>query len=216
MSDVKERPILFNAEMVRAVLGGRKTVTRRVVKPQPDHFHVFDGRKEPCVSDDSLLPGPTCAGEIPCPYGVPGDRLWVREAFRLRADQDHKPPRDDWWKSGAWYAADGAQPTGCGGGPGRLRPSIHMPRWASRITLEVTDVRVERVQDISEEDARAEGMRINIYQQKMTRRDHFKALWDSIHGDGAWERNDWVWVVTFKRIPNEVEVMTTSTPETDE
>jgi hypothetical protein len=139
---------------------------------------------------------------------VPGDRLWVKESFRLRADQDHKPPRDDYWKSGAWYEAtgNGETPSGCGGGIGRLRASIHMPRWASRITLEITEVRVQRLQEISEEDAKAEGVAplVHMFGGETTRiryRTGFEIIWRNINGAASWDGNPWVWCLSFKRVP---------------
>jgi hypothetical protein len=160
---------------------------------------------------------PGIAG-LRCPYGQPGDRLWVRETFRLRADQDHLPPSQDWWKNGAWYQADDErlEPSGCGGGAGKKRPSIHMPRWASRITLEVVAVRVERLQDIGEEDATAEGVdTVDGIQDEVTLVEHardmgecpetsrvwFANLWDTVAKPGAkWDDNPFVWCVEFKRL----------------
>lgn len=204
MSTVSERPILFSAPMVRAILAGEKTQTRRIVKPQPP-----PGTDQVIADEDPAGLGALCLsdrenGEFPagvnpwrrCPYGATRDRLWVRESFRLRADQDHKPPSDDWWKSGAWHDADvpRPEPTGCGGGPGKLRPAIFMPRWASRITLEVTGVRVERLQAINDHDARAEGL---------SDRERFEQGWDTINGKrAAWASNPWVWIVEFERLAN--------------
>jgi hypothetical protein len=227
---VSERPILFSGRMVRAILAGRKTQTRRVVNPQPPkdaalvRLHPVDdtvpelagkvtwfipeaGDLWPCNREDAIA----------CRYGQPGDRLWVREAFRLRADQDSKPPSQDWWKSGAWYEADGtsAQPSGCAGGAGKLRPSIHMPRWASRITLDVTGVRIERLQDITPEDAKAEGVDVQECACDVCRMtstictadqgvyiETFRELWDSVNGkrEGcSWGDNPWLWVVEFPK-----------------
>lgn len=173
---VRDRPIIFGAESVRSILDGRKTQTRRVVKPQPRFTHylqpMFGASPDGHVFGESGLwrevgpDYPDCGeDDRRCPFGAVGDRLWVREAFRLRADQDDRPPSEDWWKSGAWYQADGSEPSGCGGGPGKLRSPIHMPRWASRITLEVTDVRVERLQEITEADAIAEGCKAVIWSE---------------------------------------------------
>ena len=202
---MKERPILFSGEMVRAILDGRKTQTRRVMKPQPDHFHVFDGVSTPCGSDLGLLPGPTCTGEIPCPYGKPGDRLWVREAFYCN---DYRYPHAEPSEllEEMMYRADHESPCRCEEPlDGHWKPSIHMPRWASRITLEVTNVRVERLQEISEEDAWAEGVRClpmhnnDCYGEDF--RDAFQRIWDDINGKKhPWRSNPFVWVVEFKKL----------------
>lgn len=215
----RERPILFSSGMVKAILAGTKSQTRRVVKPQaPADFHAL-APKTP-GSDEwafSNLTGEEVAKNyagkwllVRCPYGAPGDLLWVKENFRLRADQDDKRPSDDWWKSGAWYAADGpaSMPSGCAGGAGKLRPSIFMPRWASRITLRITDVRVERVQDISCADAIAEGIApaatsATIDCDTPDPRRAYASLWDGINAkrEGyAWESNPFVWCVHFERV----------------
>lgn len=199
---MRERPILFSGPMVRAILEGRKTQTRRVMTPQPDDSTPGYWAWSPRKGVSSGKVGAYVWG----PYGVSGDRLWVRETYRLRADQDHKKPIEDWWKSGAsWYEADGpCTPSGCGGGAGKLRPSIHMPRWASRLTLEVTGVRVEQLNKISEDDAKAEG--VDPYEWPGgPANPHavgaFRELWDRINGKRhPWSSNPWVWVVEFKRI----------------
>lgn len=195
----RERPILFSGPMVRAILDGHKTQTRRTLDNW-DWVPVTGGFR-PCATSRR--------------YGEPGDRLWVREAFRLRADQDDKPPRDDWWKSGAWYAADpDSEPSGCAGGAGKLRPGIFMPRWASRITLEVTHVRVQRLNEISDDDAKAEGAAHRIapggdlhgafahVPGEIGYAAHFRDLWERINGKRApWASNPWVWAITFRRVP---------------
>lgn len=215
----KERPILFSAPMVRAILDDRKTQTRRVVKRVYDSvsgdapWAVCQAKKSGYIAwygrqrkDIEQFTKANYVHGFPCPYGVPGDRLWVKENFRLRLDQDHKPPRDDWWKNGASYEADGAKPTGCGGGPGKLRPSIHMPRWASRITLEVTVVRVERVQNISASDGRAEGHQNPDGgwgpEGRLGSDIGFKDLWDTLNAKRgfSWHKNPWVWCISFRRI----------------
>lgn len=211
----KERPILFSAPMVRAILEGRKTVTRRVVKPQPyidasgnfcwngrNFGQNFDGPLTQAIA--SPLP---CSKtkRVLCPYGKPGDRLWVREAHSFVPDDDEPAGC-----SAVLYAADGNQ-------YGKIRPSIHMPRWASRILLEVTAVRVERLQDISEGQAQAEGaepydvsgfgtderalLDAPLMEQGSPYRNGFALLWESINGAGSWEANPWVWVVEFRRLP---------------
>ena len=212
---MKERPILFSGEMVRAILDGRKTQTRRVVKPQPDCNttalgHVGSG---PCV----VLAMRNRMYEIPCPYGQPGDRLWVKETFYCDDYRYPDIPKDeqdeDLRDRMIYYRADGddlcQQIPECdcdGNNVPPWRPSIFMPRWASRITLEITGVRVERLQEISEDDAKAEGSQDahnvmhfsfqssidNVYRR------NYASLWDSINGKmHPWTSNPWVWVIEF-------------------
>jgi hypothetical protein len=208
-----ERPILFSAPLVRALLAGTKTQTRRLVKPQPEAM-------EPKL--EALLPEAWASGfvDVKCPFGVVGDRLWVRER---------------WWhhKSAELEQAGfaGGTITHLDSGPTgfhenaefdpakypkvwRCRPSIHMPRWASRLTLEITDVRVERLQSISEEDARAEGVepfdcigaeqRIDDTPRCQGTHPHtvaFASLWDSLASDDSlWRSNPWAWALSFKRV----------------
>ena len=181
---MKEHPILFNGEMVRRLLDGRKTQTRRVIKPQPEEQLLF---AESCGFSAWVSPSLNLdEGAMRCcPYGVPGDRLWVREtwfqgyATVYRAD----------------YPGDQAGPSG--DPADKWRPSIHMPRWASRITLEVTGVRVERVQDISIGDAYAEGISDGNWLSPVEK---FILLWDGIYAKRgySWESNAWVWVVEFE------------------
>ena len=190
---MKEHPILFGAPMVRALLTDTKTQTRRVVKPQPSPGLALGGAR--------VVEGMTVWGAR-CPYGQPGDRLWVRETF-ARIDGQTRP----WIETD--YAATYTHGDRLGDALGikkRWTPSIHMPRHASRIDLEVTGVRVERLQDISASDAIAEGISLHtdhhhrpatsVYGPVQTYRD----LWEDINGDGAWDLNPWVWVVGFKRI----------------
>lgn len=218
---MRERPILFSDEMVLAILQGLKTQTRRVVKPQPNlewlALPITVGWYAPTIVDwdGREDAGPEIFGAydrdgwgMVCPYGAPGDRLWVREAFgcnchnsaqpvpgceivyRATGDSVDDPPFSAW------------------------RPSIHMPRWASRMALEITGVRVERVQDIGEADARAEGITgvldsaFPSYHVVGERRpkchsavEAFGLLWDSINGKRGygWAANPWVWVIEFTR-----------------
>jgi hypothetical protein len=185
---IRERPILFSAPMVRALLAGTKTQTRRIAQPK---------RSIEPMTDE-------------CPYGQPGgDRLWVRESWRADAAYDAMPPRDIPAGSQVWYEADTGLP-GLRGlvRQGKLRPGMFMPRWASRITLEVTEVRVERLQDISEADALAEGIVPGYGGFGLPDGSHFHAadpresyfsLWEAINGRASVEANPWVWAVSFRR-----------------
>ena len=233
MSETKERPILFSGPMVRALLSGAKTQTRRVVKPQPEHSQVYDwkGRRlydgearawcwNGHVAEDSWHEI-TEALAPHCPYGQPGDRLWVRETFYCDHTDYPTAPMED-MKSMLEYRADHVcahWEAGCpcrdDRGRSSWRPSIHMPRWASRLTLEITGVRVERVQDISEEDAIAEGVQVlghgwrNYLVERESEglarafgsaRESFFSLWEFINGAESWVSNPWVWVVEFRRV----------------
>lgn len=189
---MKERPILFSAPMVRAILAGTKTQTRRALRDQPCELLDFNRgalsirvRRAVYQAFSPKFPS------VCCPYGQPGDRLWVRESF---CDARQAAA------GRVLYQASGD--TACG-----WKPSIHMPRWASRITLQVTNVRVERLQDISELDASAEGapellsVDGGYVQHAMgCYRDGFQHLWTSINGPGSWDTNPWVWVVEFRRL----------------
>jgi hypothetical protein len=206
---MKERPIIFSAPMVRAIMSGAKTQTRRAVKVRCHSICENDDGKLWPWSEDAEL-----AEDFwhQCPFGEPGDRLWVRETWgalphmlggfqreslRYRADGEYQNERDTW----------------------RWRPSIHMPRWASRITLEITDVRVERLQDISEADAIAEGIDGAFVEGGRYWRNYslsdaeamcapmlnfptesYRTLWESINGPGSWDANPWVWVIEFKKL----------------
>jgi hypothetical protein len=227
---VKERPILFSAPMVRAILSGRKTQTRRIVMPQPP-----EGFHGPEMGPNGLWAFVRVRKhnewhDVKCPYGEPGDRLWVRETFYADhgdyADGGRLPAeRPDWADDMLYYPADArGDGSWCCGlipecscaevGKPKARPSIHMPRWASRLTLEVTGVLVERLQDISEADAIAEGIEERDGELQGSRAfylyDHrchwtrspvesYQTLWESINGKGAWAANPWVWAITFKR-----------------
>ena len=181
---MKERPIIFSGPMVRAILDGRKTQTRRAVKPQPLWV------ASPGVPFKTMDADPK--GTINCPYGQPGDRLWVRESHYMIL-QTH-----DGGAGAVEYRADYCDELASGI---RWRPSIHMPRSASRITLEVVSVRVERLDEISEEDAKAEGYKSqSIMENPDAGRLWFRDLWESINGPGSWAKNPFVWVVEFKRV----------------
>lgn len=190
---MKERPILFSAPMVRAILDGTKTQTRRVIKAT-----ACGGKKQVILTDNKEW-WINCAtrGTGRSPYGQPGDRLWVRERLNLRAVINKET-----FETGiaAFYAAGGGKAFMWNGRTDvESIPSIHMPRWASRIQLEITDVRVERLQDISEADAMAEGC---SFRPGLTssRRQEFSNLWEAINGAGSWQANPWVWVIEFERI----------------
>lgn len=189
---MKDRQILFSGPMVRALLAGTKTQTRRVAKPQP----VYDGRfaggwkLKGKKGHEAAACSPLIA-EL-CPHGQPGDLLWVRESFAHIYRDNSFPERRSF--EDVAYMADGH---GIDiGAYGSWKPSIHMPRWASRITLEITSVRVERLQDISEADARAEG----ASQHPDGPWHAYRSLWTLINGADSWEANPWVWVIEFKRI----------------
>lgn len=197
MAEPKERPILFNAPMVRAVLAGNKWQTRRVANPvrHPDLGNLYD------PGALALEGEPQHVIDRACPYGQPGDRLWVRETWQhanhpFGPYQDHTPVfyRAD-------YLDDPHGPDGELSPEGRYRewrPSIHMPRTACRILLEITAVRVERLQAISRGDAMAEGCPFPNMAQGDDPRQWYANLWNSINGTGNWDANPWVWVVEFR------------------
>lgn len=219
---MKERPILFSGAMVRSILAGRKTQTRRVMKSQPALENVFVGgvHREAWVWKDTADPAGWLMHRM-CPYGQPGDRLWVRETWGPIYPQDPHyngghPIGIDYKASHSreshqWRVMDDL-------GTRRWKPSIHMPRWACRILLEITGVRVERLQDISEADALAEGIESlagdkTIYHWDFPKprppyavsgyksaRDAYKELWVEINGRESLDANPWVWIIEFKRV----------------
>lgn len=247
---MKERPILFSGPMVRAILSGQKTVTRRVVKgsqiPAYDRNAPVEGMRWSAVGQRHPRYGfcvfgkteDACAKELGllgrCPYGLPGDRLWVRETWSdvnlqgapgiaYRADDDVRDLMEDESFLDSLGAFNYDDPRckpyhfACwsedllAGTEGRWRPSIHMPRWASRILLEITAVRVERLQGISEQQALAEGVKGELCDHARqacadigcwgeTAKGAFGFLWESLNGTGSWAANPWVWVVEFKRV----------------
>lgn len=214
---MKEKPILFSGEMVKAVLENRKTQTRRIIfKGNPiDDFYTFKYFASDSHSFRACFELTKRIKHMPlampyfgkkCPYGQPGDRLWVRETWKEctktkinRTCLAYKAGRE---------VIDFGMPV-------KWKPSIHMPRWASRITLEIVNVRVERLQDISEEDALAEGVNkishageyFYHHSNKFPNGGNwvnpefaFEELWNKLNGPGAWEKNPWVWVIEFKRV----------------
>lgn len=196
---MKERPILFSGLMVKAILAGRKTQTRRIIKATPiaagPKWSIWwDEKMQAQINDHQFA-------KLRCPYGVPDDRLWVRETFcdhdftlgGARLYRANGEFLEDWTKRGL-----------------KWRPAIFMPRSWSRITLEVTGIRVERLQDMPWQDAIAEGIEpvmccsgIECGCQGKPIDDPtwaYRDLWDKINGKGSWESNPWIWVVSFKRI----------------
>lgn len=186
---MKERPILFSGPMVRALLAGTKTQTRRVCKPARDQAlsYVVAIPDTAMWGDEEGL-----ATSFACPYGRPGDRLWVRETWRVFGGREYEYQQ---LASAVQYRADEV-----GFEQKDWRPSIFMPRWASRITLEVTGARVERLNDISEADAVAEGIPPFPTSPSNIPRMHYATLWNSINGAGSWDANPWVWAISFKRV----------------
>lgn len=221
-STVRERPILFSGEMVKALLDGRKTQTRRIIKPQPVKGDLILKTQDALPADkrgmaDDLFDA-MVRHDLPphCRYGSPGDYLWVRETWQqsrlVRKGGGERftvrkpaPGIGDLHYLADHYAGhDGDEPP-------IWRSSIHMPRWASRITLEITEVRVQRLQDISEEDAQAEGVEpgcLTCGENCIDRggcgccrpcyRESFCLLWNKINGPGSWDANPWVWAVSFR------------------
>lgn len=249
---MSERPILFSAPMVRAILEGRKTQTRRVVK-SPRMTAIADGK--PCgpilfdlerAHSDSLKqcgylhvpfahpqdgweknPKHDTRMRVYCPHGSPGDRLWVKETYRVGMECDDTKPsdvesmpfsEDDPFTGVVHFEADGAPTEGFG----KLRPGLFMCRWMSRITLEIVSVRVERLQEISEADAIAEGVQTHAQKYGLpemklhgttpwyrydgeacaavSAKESYRTLWESINGPGSWSANPRVWVIEFRRI----------------
>ncbi|MFS9902128.1 hypothetical protein WKU74_11775 [Salmonella enterica] len=214
---MKERGMIFNAEMVRAILDGRKTQTRR----------PFDWKRQPAMEmaerdDGSLWPwAEDCerGGDIwfACPYGEIGDRIWVRETWQVIHDhidesshveyRTYAPSipkeKDRYWHT-VYAEHFGDESREDRGFP--WRPAIHMPHWASRITLEITDVRVERLRGLSEEDAKSEGIIPSAggVLPGWEYRINFRDLWMDIYGTDNWEANPWVWVIEFKRVEGAV------------
>lgn len=197
-----ERPILFSAPMVRALLDGSKTQTRRTVKPQPSIVHAAyeDG------SIDTNLIFRKGDNRIYCPYGQPGDRLWVRESFDFLPTGGNDQPQACeivYWATGSTEPREA--PVDYNPmiyGHEKIRPSIHMPRWASRITLEIVSVRVERLHACNEVDAIAEGAPWAACgaPQEGSHKAGYAQLWEQINGPGSWDLNPWVWVIEFKRV----------------
>lgn len=224
---MKERPILFSGSMIMALLAGTKTQTRRVMKLQPAiHPSVYFGEDAKLRAGESFKGGALAVwpGESEfdycdchCPYSQPGDRLWVKEKWRTRREWDSISPSklpcaDDFLvQTHLDYAA-----TIQSGLHGKWRPSIFMPRWASRITLEIESVRVERLQEIGDDDAIAEGIEWGKHDEKIPMEGYrmyggcgitndprvsYRTLWESINGAGSWDANPFVWIIGFSALP---------------
>lgn len=213
---LRERPILFSAPMVRALLDGTKTQTRRVVKPQPDWSGLT---REEQTWPNNWKWFDSSGLDRCCPYGQPGHRLYVRESAWQRPERTAKMMLEgaDTWPP---FIYDADYPAGLDEderdflqrNQWKRRPSIHLPRFGSRILLEITDIRVERLNEISEADAIAEGVEHGARGGWMERRAGeadrewadsrmaYRALWESINGTGSWDENPWVWRVAFTRL----------------
>ncbi len=214
---MKERSILMTPENAQKCHDGTKTQTRRIVKV-PDWATDDDMLKLACqrpATGIAYYVDGRPVKRLTCPYGQVGDRLWVREAWQEKAwtltelnrasflNAPMKPKET--YLNNPIYAIHRGGYNNAIGDPGRWFPSIHMPRWACRTVLEITELRVERLQEISEEDAKAEGCYAGQYEYEnaegtLTAKESYKWLWESINGHGSWERNDWVWVLTFTKV----------------
>lgn len=210
---MKQRPILFSADMVRAILDGRKTQTRRIIKPQPvlypNGWQYGKGYKNSCFG--SASPATDILYPFECQYGNPGDHLWVRETWLF----DPLPGFPD---EGAYHYRATSKKATAESFAGLWRPSIHMPRAAARIILQITDIRAQRLHDITEADAIAEGLNFTVpntspntyYDNYQTGRwldpqmlnnpiASYRTLWEKINGPESWAANPWVWAITFKK-----------------
>lgn len=222
---VHERPIPFSVPMVQAVLDGNKSQTRRVLAEQPPETYRYERsrddwhtghilRKQPMIFDDQPCWGygaawggqPVWEVDWPsCPYGKPSDVLWVREPWCASKSWDPLKPSEIGRHADILYLADNPlefyQKAGIAG---RYRHARFMCKWMSRLTLKITNVRVERLQDISAEDCIAEGIEPkdlgNAAEETAWVRAEFRRLWESINGPGSWEKNPWLWVVEFERV----------------
>lgn len=227
---MKERGMIFNSEMVRAILDGRKTQTRRPIKWKQTRFTEIGEREDGGYWPWSEDAEHACDFWHPCPFGAVGDRIWVRETFCPVDDTQYGGEK--WVDYRATPKFEASHPAGWDSAPNdaealKWRPSIHMPRWASRILLEITDVRVERLNAISEEDAQREGVHTEVWDQTVVARNYaardeffqfwsedmphyvemnqlyrssFRSLWESIYGAENWLANPWVWVIEFKHV----------------
>jgi hypothetical protein len=213
---MKEHPIIFSGPMIRAILEGRKTQTRRIVKFSSKSISPNGPYVESDGNPESLLTAvhelQKLSTKLACPYGTIGDRLWVRESFARvepypQIGERYEMPMGapvsevhrEYWRKRIAFKADTDESFNQ-----KWKPSIHMPRWASRITLEITDIRIERIQEVSDSDAFSEGIQATVNEGQLddgTAKGAFKALWNSINVKRAsWESNPYVWALTFRRI----------------
>ncbi|MDX0865563.1 hypothetical protein GOE00_02195 [Sinorhizobium medicae] len=211
-----DRPILFSGPMVRALLDGRKTQTRRIIKPQPFASGYYDGEIEINVipANDqypkafrfnaNAVGGGAILEEVFEPRINAGDRLWARETWQGLSFGDYQPTKSSFCEV-RYAATDPCADLDAEARGYPWRPSIFMPRWASRLTLIVTDVRVERLQDISITDALAEGWPGAVEANKMPATKWYRHLWDEINGAGAWDVNPWVAAYTFSVIKQNID-----------
>lgn len=207
MARKSEHPLLFSAPMVQAIRLGQKTQTRRIIKkgaPPLDinhRFIDFGNGANWQAEQEGIHPSMWREIDKPLPYPWQvGDLLWVRETYQFLAIYDDLPPRDIPVDSSVWYLADGDSTDIFG----KKRPGIFMPRWASRIALEVTAIRAERLQDISEQDAIAEGVdtKDSVAEKGGTwcykPKKQYRFVWESINKSGSWDLNPWVWIIEFE------------------
>ena len=207
---MKERGVIFNGEMVQAILDGRKTQTRRIMKPQPEpcprggHWWPSNVFKTMLHVEDEMQNGKGGWGGLvgdACPFGDVGDRIWVRETW---AEAGASAPDLKLYRANYPEHVPSIYENVPPAEEIRWTPSIHMPRWASRILLEITGVRVERLNSISDADAKAEGCCYGrgggIPDFAVNPADHFPTLWASIYGEESWKATPWVWVIEFKRV----------------
>ncbi len=224
---MKERPILFSAPMVRAILDGIKTQTRRVVKGMPteEDGSAYSGEvfgpelyaPAGCNKHGEIIPLPEIYGiydedgqwGIKCPFGQPGDQLWVKETWRTDEEYDQIKPSElpDGVRVNCRAGFNSQENSNFNVLSRKWRSPLFMQRRFSRIVLEITDVRVERLHDISEADAMAEGCNgghgaMPDYMYNATPDEHFMMLWESINGPGSWNDDPWVWVIEFRRLPS--------------
>jgi len=205
---MNERPILFKAEMVNAIIEGRKTQTRRILKGSAEFKGPYNSAYIEQYKNDR-------GWKRICPHGKPGDRLWIRETHAFDKQLDYlKASQLSKYEPVFYHANTMVRTVACSMiEKGRTRPSIFMPRWASRIQLEITDIRVERLNDISEEDCDAEGFGGDFPHVVMPTLDPgdwsdgqkslpecYRDIWESINGPGSWDSNPFVWVISFKRV----------------